>query len=67
METTGMPDREERAGFFIRAPVAGDAGMPHGETFDIGFATSLSEMLDPVIADLRVGENGNLPSAGRIR
>src|ERR1035438_1717046 len=52
---------------FVRAPIAGDAGkLAHHQTLDVrarGFAV---RGVGPVIPDLRIGQNDDLPGIGRI-
>ena len=59
--------REERAGFLIRAPVAGDGGeLAHSKALDVRLPGFVIRGAGAVITDLRVGENDNLPGIGGI-
>ncbi len=59
--------REERAGFLVGSPVAGDAGeLADDETFDVRLRGFVIGGAGAVIADLRVGENDDLAGIGGI-
>ena len=59
--------RKKCARFFVRAPVAGDAGeLADDQAFDIRLRRFVIGGAGSVVADLRVGENDDLAGIGRI-